>query len=100
MNVAVFIGMTVLSVAAMGLNIGFWWLVMKRWSERWRRRCEHRYGVVITIGARGHWTVAGGGPWYRRLGIEMLQLAFFMGAFVVWALLMVGVLGVMSLIGG
>jgi hypothetical protein len=99
-NGAALVGMTVLSVAAMGLNIGFWWLVVTRWNERFRRRCERRYGVVITIGGRGHWNVVGGGPWYRRLGIEMLHLAYFMGAFVVWALLLLGVIGLMALISG
>ncbi len=76
---------TVIGLGFAALNIVYWWLVVGRGSERFRRRCERRYGVVIELGGKGHWRVSGGGPWYRRLGIELLQLAYFMGAFVVWA---------------
>lgn len=76
-------GVLGLGVAAM--NLAYWWLVVRRWEGRFRSWCERRYRVAITYGMKGHWQVSGSGPWYRRFAIELLQLAYFMGAFVVWA---------------
>lgn len=98
MSTATTIGLGLLGAVFAVLNIVFWSRVMTRWSEQFRRRCERRYGVVITIGARGHWQVTSGGPWYRRLGIELLQLAYFMGAFVVWTIGMLCIIAVMALL--
>ena len=91
--------MAVLSLGVAGLSIGYWWLAMTRWMERFRRRCERRYGVVIAM-ERGHWSVTSGGPWYRRLGIEMLQLAYFLGVFAGWAIGMGLGIGLLSLLFG
>jgi len=88
----------VLGLAAMGLNIWYWWHVMRHWDGRLRRWCERRYGVVITIGFRGAWQVSGARRWYRRLAIELLPLAYFMSAFLAWAVGMVLVIVVMSAI--
>lgn len=98
MNGAALVGWTALAVVGIGLNLGFWWLVVTRWNERFRRRCERRYGVTIALRGRGAWHVVGGGRWYRRLGIEMLQLAYFMGAIFLWGFVVVGVIILMALI--
>jgi hypothetical protein len=98
MRTAATIGLGIVVAAFAVLNILFWMRVVTRWAEQFRRRCERRYGVVITIGFRGAWNVTGGGPWYRSLGIELLQLAYFMGAFVVWIIGMLCVVAVMSLL--
>lgn len=75
----------VLGLAGAGLNLVFWFFVVKRWQERFRLYCERRFDVRITLGSRGHWNVDGKGSWVRRSAIEWLQLAYFMGAFAVWA---------------
>ena len=88
----------VLGLAFALLNLLFWARAMGRWQERFRRRCERRYGVVITHGGRGHWQVSGSGPWYRRAAIEWLQLAYFMGVFVGWAIATGGFVALLSLL--
>jgi hypothetical protein len=75
----------VLGLAGAALNLVYWWCVARRWEPRFRRWCESRYRVTITLGHKGHWTVIGDGSWLRRFAIEWLQLAYFMSAFVVWA---------------
>jgi hypothetical protein len=69
-------------------NLFFWWRVV-RGDPRFRERMARAFGVEIDMGSRGHWSVRGDVPLLRRLGIEMLQLAYYMGAFVVWAVGMV-----------
>lgn len=83
---------SVLALAGMALNFAYWWFVVRHWSDRFRRYCERRYGVSITIGHKGHWrvSVSGGGPWYRRFAIEWLQLAYFMAAMIAWMVVIVG----------
>ena len=98
MNGAAFAGMVVLGAVGMGLNFWFWWLAVTRWNERFRQRCERRYGVTIALRGRGAWHVVGGGPWYRRLGIEMLQLAYFMGVILGWGLVVTGVMILIALL--
>jgi hypothetical protein len=88
-STGILIVQSILGLGAMGLNIAYWWLVVSRWEVRFRRRCERRYGVSIQTAFKGAWKVIGARPWYQRLGIELLQLAYFMGAFLVWG---VGVL--------
>lgn len=85
MSIGLLIIQTILGLAAMALNIVYWWHVMSRWEAPFRRWCERRYGVVIKIAGKGSWQVAGARPWHQRLAIELLQLAYFMGAFLVWA---------------
>jgi hypothetical protein len=87
---------SILGLAAMALNIGYWWLVVSRWEGRFRRWCERRYEVSIKLAGRGGWQVVGARPWYQRLGIELLQLAYFMGAFLVWGVAIVLVIVVMA----
>jgi hypothetical protein len=94
----VFVAQAIIGVALAAANFWFWWLVVKRWHDRFRARCERKYGVTITMGSRGHWQVSGPQSWIKRFAIEWLQLAYFMGAFVVWAIgLLLGV-GVLALI--
>lgn len=61
-----------------------WWPFYLLRGDRWlKAKVAKRFEVEIGIGARGHWDIAGGGT--RGCLIEMIQLAGFMGAFVVWA---------------
>ena len=83
-GILIIIIQTILGIAAMALNVLYWWRVVGRWEARFRRRCERRYGVVIKLAGRGSWDVEGDRPWHQRLGIELLQLAYFMGALLVW----------------
>jgi hypothetical protein len=69
-----------------GANIVYWWFVVRRWHDAFRRWCERRYSVTITLGHRGHWLVSGSDKrWTTRFAIEMLQLVYFVAAFVGWA---------------
>ena len=59
----------------------------------WRARVERKYDVKIESAGRGMWRVVSDHHgWFARLGIEMLQLAYFMGAMVLWAGLIIGAL--------
>ncbi len=77
---------TLASVLFIPLNLWYWWRAMGRWQEAFRRRCERRYGVTFTFGAKGHWRVVEPIAWHKRLGIELLQLAYFFAVFLGWAL--------------
>ena len=79
-------------------NFAFWWYVVKRGQEGFRRRIERRYNVVVTLGSRGHWCVSGSGSRLKDFGIELLQLAYFMGASVLWSVGALLVVGLMSLV--
>ncbi|MFT3694256.1 MAG: hypothetical protein QM831_14010 [Kofleriaceae bacterium] len=57
-----------------------------RGEKRFRAWCERRYNVTITYQGRSGWHVEGEGSWWRRGAISWLQLAWFMGAFVVWGI--------------
>ena len=98
MSIGILIIQSILALGAMALNGVYWWLVVTRWEGGFRRRCERRYGVVIKIVGKGGWQVTGARPWYQRFAIEWLQLAYFMGAFFVWAVAICLVIGVMSLL--
>jgi hypothetical protein len=56
-----------------------------------------RFDVVITTGTRGTWRASGSGSKLRLIGIENLQLAYFMAAFLVWSVLVVISVGVLGL---
>ena len=88
---------TALGFALAAANLVYWWLVVRRWQERFRRYCERRYNVTISFGVKGHWNVAGDGSWLRRFAIEWLQLAFFMTAFVGWGAGMLAGIALLSL---
>ena len=80
-------------------NIAFWVVAMTRGEPAFRRRVECRFGVTIERGSRGHWTVTSGpGSKGRHLLIELLQLAYFMAVFVVWAIFMLVCVLAMKLI--
>jgi hypothetical protein len=73
-------------VVAIG-SLVFWSRVVR--DDAWfRARVERRFDVTITM-VRGHWRVSSvRHSWLTRLGIE---LAYFLGAFVMWSLgLLVG----------
>ena len=78
-------------------NLAFWKFVVIRGQERFQRRIERTFDVVIEMGHKGHWRVSGDGSWLRRLAIEFLQLGYFLTAFLVWAAGMLLVVGLLSL---
>lgn len=87
-----------LGVVLAVLNLVYWWRVVgrgQRWFHGW---CERRYDVRITMGFRGHWRVTGASSWLRRAAIEWLRLAYFMGAFAVWAVAVIGAVVALSLL--
>lgn len=81
-------------------NLAFWWWVVRHGDDRARRWAEGRFGVTIERGPRGHWRVRGASSWLAGLGIELLQLLFFLGAFVVWAAALLAVVLVQQAIAG
>jgi len=87
----------VLGLVVAVANIAFWKFVVIRGQERFQRRLERKFEVVIDIGHKGHWRVSGGGSWLQRLAIEFLQLGYFLTAFIVWAAAMLLIVGLFSL---
>lgn len=85
-----------LGLVVAAANMAFWNFVVIRGHERFRRRVERKYDVVIGIGHKGHWRVSGGDSWLRRLAIEFLQLGYFLTAFLVWAAAMLLVVALFS----
>jgi hypothetical protein len=77
---------TLVSLVFFVINGFYWWYAMSRWQDAFRRRCERRYGVTLAIQGKGYWHVVERIPWYKRFGIEMLQLGYFMAVFFGWAL--------------
>jgi hypothetical protein len=77
-----------LSVPIVAGNLLFWWRVV-RGDAPFRERMARAFGVQIGTGSRGHWSVHGDVPFFKKLGIEMLQFAYYMGAFVVWSVAIV-----------
>ena len=98
MDIAVIIVQSVLALVFMALNFAYWWFVVRHWGDRFRRYCEQRFRVVITLGGKGYWRVSGDGPWYRRFAIEWLQLGYFMAALTAWMVVGVGVVIVMAVV--
>lgn len=91
--------LSILGLAACAGNIAFWFYVMKRGEPQFQKWVEQRFQVHITRGHRGHWKVTSGArSAVQHLLIELLQLAFFMGAFVGWAIAILLVLLVMKLV--
>lgn len=86
-------------LALAALNVWFWWWVVRTGDARFRARVERRYNVTIARGNRGHWQITSGqSSALTRFAIELLQLAYFMGAFVVWAVLLGLGVGLMALV--
>jgi hypothetical protein len=84
-------------LALAAASLLFWSRVMR--NDTWfRAGVERRFGVTITM-YRGHWRVISARhSWLVRLGIELLQLVYFIGAFLVWALCLLVGLGALSLL--
>jgi hypothetical protein len=77
-------------------NIGFWLLVHRR-EARFRAYVERTLDVTITLGGRGHWKVSSDhGSWFRNAAIGWLQLAYYMAAYVAWAIALLSLYGVMA----
>jgi hypothetical protein len=89
--------MTILGLAVALANGAYWWWIARRGETRFRAWCERRYGVAITYGFKGHWKVTGPRSWWSRVGIEWLQLAYFLGAMLVWGCAMLGAVLAMML---
>lgn len=90
--------MSILGIAIAVGNIVLWSRVLKT-EERFRLYIERRHDVTIERAARGHWRVSSERhSWLARLAIELWQLAYFMGAFVVWAIGLLLCVGGMSLV--
>ena len=76
------------NVGAAILSVAYWLLFVTR-GDRWARACVARkFGVTITIASRGLWKVTGGRSALGALGIELLQLVVYFGAFAGWSVLM------------
>lgn len=88
----------VLGVFAALTNLVFWWWVVTRGDERARRLAESVLGVSITRGARGHWDTDAG--CLTQIAVFVGQLGFFVGAFAVWATLLVGTVVLMGWLQG
>lgn len=81
---------------AAGANIAFWMFVVGRGQRRFQRHVERTYDVAIELGHKGHWRVTGDESWLRRLAIELLQLGYFLTAFLVWGVSLLLVVGLLS----
>lgn len=93
------VAMWILGLALAAGNAWFWWWVVTRGDVRFQAWVERRYGVTIARGMRGHWQITSGQrSAFRRVAIELLQLAYFMGAFVVWGVLLGLGVGLMALV--
>lgn len=91
----------VVSIVALGIcvaNLAFWWWVVRSGEPAFQRVMGERFGVTIVRGSRGHWTVVSEGPWLKHLLIELLQLAFFMSAMLVWGIAMLASAVVLELV--
>jgi hypothetical protein len=80
------------------LNLGYWAFVVTRGERHFRAWVMQRFDVVITTGSRGTWRESGTGSKLRLIGIEMLQLAYFMAGFLVWSVLVLISVGMLGLI--
>jgi len=75
----------VLALPIVAGNLWYWNFVVRHGEDRFRRYVERVLGVGIMRGSRGHWSVSSGQSWLRDRGIELLQLGYYLGAFVMWA---------------
>jgi hypothetical protein len=79
-----------------GFSLAYWIRVAGKGEDHFRESMERRFGVEISRTLRGHWKVRSGGPWIRGLGIELLQIAYFLVAFAGWSFGLGVVFGLMS----
>lgn len=79
-------------------NIYYWGLVMRGGDDWFRRMVERRYRIGIGK-VRGFWQVSSGNGRLTDLGIELLQLVYFVGAFTVWAIGLLVSVAIVSWIG-
>lgn len=89
----------ILGLALAAGNMWFWWWVVRTGDARFCAYVERRLGVTIARGMRGHWQITSGPrSVLKRFGIELLQLAYFLGAILVWAILIGLGVGLMVLV--
>jgi hypothetical protein len=86
----------VLGVLFAGASLLFWIRVTGRGEDRFREAIARRYRGSISRTLRGHWQVTGARSRLAGLGIELLQLGYFMAAFAAWASGMLVVFGLMN----
>jgi hypothetical protein len=77
----------IVNISAAVLSIVYWFLVVTRGDPWARVRIAKAFGVSIVTSSHGLWKVAGTPSGLGALGIELLQPAFYLVAFVVWGLL-------------
>jgi len=81
----------VLNISAALLSMLYWFLVVTRGDPWARMRAAKTFGVTIVVSTRGLWRVSGARSGLGAFGIELLQPAWYLGAFVVWGLLIIAV---------
>jgi len=85
------------ALGAAALNLWFWFRVVRA-EPRFRAWVERRYGVVITLRHRAHWSVKGNGSRLVDFGLQWLRLACYMAAFALWAVGLLLVFGLCSVL--
>jgi hypothetical protein len=81
----------VLNISAAVLSIVYWFLLVTRGDPWARMRAGKAFGVNIVISSHGLWRVLGAPSALGALGIELLQPALYLVAFVVWGGLIMAV---------
>jgi hypothetical protein len=84
-------------------NLWLWYAAVTKWNSALRLWVAKRFQVEIEDPGRGSWKVVSPIAWYKKLGIECLQLAYFMILFCGWAIAsiaMVVLLGFLQKYGG
>lgn len=86
----------VLGLSLAAGNLYSWHWTVRRGDDRFREYVERAFDVTIGKGHRGHWRVSSGRSRLGDVGIELLQLAYYMAAFLVWGAALIGCVGLMS----
>lgn len=76
-----------------------YWRRLIKTEPRFREWVAASFDVTISTTLRGHWKVRGSGSWWKDVGLELLQLVFFLGGFALWALGLLLLLGLLALLG-
>jgi hypothetical protein len=90
--------LVILAFAVASLNLGYWAFVVTRGERRFRAWVMQRFDVIITTGSRGTWRASGTGSKLRLAAIEILQIAYFLAAFLVWSVLLLISVRVLGLV--
>jgi hypothetical protein len=98
MSMAAEIVTWIVALVICAANLLFWAWGVRGGEGRFKSYVESHFGVRIERGHRGHWRVVSGGSWGKRLLLELLQLAYFVGLMLVWAVGMGVGVGVLALV--